>query len=296
VKLRKLAADEQPLRNVRPVRSISLGTALQDSNYFMRPKERFCLAYLLAKSVWQYYNSDWMKSPWTHEDIHFLEEQGPEEKGCGGFFKSCHPYFSARFEESDTIIGEYYIGKDIILMHRYPKVLALGIMLIEIVRGQSFNPGDHIRPYDGAKIREYYRFAWRELAENRLACNVLYKDVLKKCISQELFKSAPFDKDDPRSGLDIRRSILYKEIVLPLKDLLSICDGISDIDEPDEKVTTALTPGVAPEDGNRCLPSSLQETIQEECEESAYRLFDDEEMNSGNDKHAARRLRIYSTC
>ncbi|KAF3912937.1 hypothetical protein AA313_de0210118 [Arthrobotrys entomopaga] len=220
----------KPVRNVKLVQSLSLAKVLQNLGHKMTTKERFHLGYVLAKSVWQYYGSDWMKNPWTHDDIQFLEEQVTGDNSHGTAISSYNPYFDPNFGKTETFLGEYC--PEGMLIQRYPGVLALAIMLIEIVQGQPFgNPDDH-QPYNLSKVRTYYKHAWNLVSGTTLDCNIMYKEIIKKCLDGKLFKDAPFDSKDPKNGLEIRRSIIYREVVYPLKHLLSLCGPSSNFDEP----------------------------------------------------------------
>ncbi|KAF3927271.1 hypothetical protein ABW20_dc0109503 [Dactylellina cionopaga] len=219
----------QSLRKVKFAQSMSLANVLHSHGQKITTKERFHLAYILAKSVWQYYGSDWMKNPWTHDDIQFVEEQGAKKNAQGTMLSSYNPYFNPNFETPDIYIGEYC--PEGILIHRYPGVLALAIMLLEIIQGQPFDYEGE-QPYSLPQLKNYYKFAWNLVTGTTLDCNIMYKEVVKKCLDGKLFKDAPFDPDDPQNGLEIRRSILYREIVFPLKHLLTLSSSSFGFEEP----------------------------------------------------------------
>ncbi|EPS37714.1 hypothetical protein H072_8570 [Dactylellina haptotyla CBS 200.50] len=228
-----LRSEETPgksLRNVKLVHSLSLSAILQKIGHKMATKEKFHLGYVLAKSVWQYYGSEWMKKPWTHDDIQFLEEQVSVDKTHGKLLSTYNPYFDPNFGNCDSLVGEYC--PDGILLHRYPGVLALAIMLLEIIQGQTFGEFEDHQPYNLPKIKDHYKQAWVLVSGSTLDCNIMYKEVIKKCLDGKLFKEAPFDSDNPQNGLEIRRSIIYREIVFPLKHLLQLSSSSYSLDEP----------------------------------------------------------------
>ncbi|KAK6527640.1 hypothetical protein TWF694_004623 [Orbilia ellipsospora] len=215
--LKACNSTEKPVRNAKSTRSLSLINVLYKIGDKMTLKEKFHLAYILAKSVWQYYGSGWMKQPWTHNDIQFLEEQNPMEKSP---VSSYSRYYYPNFDNDQMVNAECYL--DGILLHRYPNILALAILLIEIIQGRPYDEQNY-EPYGFTKIREYYRYAWSLTIGAKLDCHIIYKEVLKRCLDGKLFKDAPFDEDNPRAGIDMRRDIIYREIVLPLKRLLTAC-------------------------------------------------------------------------
>lgn len=91
-------------------------------------KKRFVLSYLLARAVWQYYDSDWMIRGWTKDAVHFMYQTRDDESGL---------FVDAPFLHTKpfTIDGQDEDEDAATRIHRFPKILALGIMLIEIILG-----------------------------------------------------------------------------------------------------------------------------------------------------------------
>ncbi|KAJ6256673.1 hypothetical protein Dda_8538 [Drechslerella dactyloides] len=222
-----LRMDNSPIgkstQRMKLLQTLTLAKILQKQGPRITTREKFDLAYLLAKSVWQYYGSDWMKNPWTHDDIQFLQEKASPSDKKSGLLSAYSPYFHSDFEQAERSIGEYC--PDGVLIHRYPGVLALAILLIEIIQGRPFGE-ESSQQYDYNKVKQSYKSAWKVMAENSLDCNIIYKDVIKKCLDGKLFKEAPFDVEDPQNGLETRRTILYREIVFPLKHLLALSSSL----------------------------------------------------------------------
>ncbi|EPS37490.1 hypothetical protein H072_8812 [Dactylellina haptotyla CBS 200.50] len=215
-----------PFRKVKMVQSLSLTEFLQLFRNKMSKFEKFQLAHILAKSIWQYYGSDWMRNPWTYEDIQFLEVQQTSGKLEKGILASYCPYLAPDFKTSENHIGEYH--SEGLLIHRYPGVLALAVMLIDIMAGHLLPEFQGDQPYNYRKIRECYTLA--SIAKDNLDCDVLYKQAIEKCLDRRLFDSenAQFNQKEPQQGLEIRQSIIYKEIVAPLKYLLKILSAASE--------------------------------------------------------------------
>ncbi|KAK6339372.1 hypothetical protein TWF718_008792 [Orbilia javanica] len=242
--LRSCGISDNPARNVKYIQSVSLTNILYKIGNRMTTKEKFYLAYVLAKSVWQYYGSDWMREPWTHNDIQFLEEQQSTGKSK---VVSYNPYYHPKFNDEKSKGSEYF--PDGILLHRYPNILALAILLIEIIQGRPYNEQSQ-EPYGFAKIKEYYKYAWNLTLGTALDCNVIYKEVIKKCLDGKLFKEAPFKEEDPKDGIDIRRNIIYREIVFPLKHLLKLSDTSNGGEPMLQVVDGTSTENDAPEHQN----------------------------------------------
>ncbi|KAJ4253042.1 hypothetical protein NW757_005747 [Fusarium falciforme] len=105
--------------------SVSLSTILR--NHKLSQKMKYLLSYLLAKSVWQFYSTDWMGKEWTNESIHFMFERRQGAKNAGIYLNE--PFISARFDpDSSSNDAEFR-------PHKFPKIKALGIVLLEIELG-----------------------------------------------------------------------------------------------------------------------------------------------------------------
>lgn len=89
---------------------------------------KYLLSYLLAKSVWQFYNTEWMGKEWTKESIHFMFERRQSDPDAGIYLNE--PFISARFEPDAS-------NDDSFLPHKFPEIKALGIVLLEIELGKS---------------------------------------------------------------------------------------------------------------------------------------------------------------
>ncbi|KAK8074297.1 hypothetical protein PG994_005196 [Apiospora phragmitis] len=137
--------------------SVSLGQLLEGiSASGLTEKRKEVLSWPLAKSIWQYYNSPWMQQPWNKESVHFLLERRHDEDGhdVAGIFVN-EPLLSVsigrRMQASggDTAneSGPGTVKREPDAQrrrspflsrprHPIPKMLALGMMLVEIQLGQ----------------------------------------------------------------------------------------------------------------------------------------------------------------
>lgn len=104
--------------------SVSLAELLDIAK--LSPKMKLLLSYFLAKAVWQFYDSDWMRSEWTKETVHFMFER--RSYTPKGIFVN-EPFLSANFD------GRHMVQDDTFRSHLFPKILALGIMFLEIELG-----------------------------------------------------------------------------------------------------------------------------------------------------------------
>lgn len=222
--------DSKPSRHIGDdSQSVSLATLLR--SYHLTAKMKAALAYILAFSVWQFYDSDWMSSPWTSETIQFVRQYGSGrndgQDDLPKFFPS-RPYFSARF--GDTVSSDFHeasiaYGE----IHRYPRVRALGIMLVEIGLGAVLprSEGEPGSLSETGKINKDWSLA-RQFSDREEAWPEFdyknYRTAVKNSLDPGLFAGSPFapgatDKEQA-DGLRKRRKILYNTVVLPLEQLL----------------------------------------------------------------------------
>ncbi|KAL1617277.1 hypothetical protein SLS56_011048 [Neofusicoccum ribis] len=140
----------------------------------------------------------------------------------------------AQFQKSDTDIPEFCDGESV--MHKYPKVLALGILLIEIAKGEILEACRTLQRYDDSSTNEYFISAWSSLSNGVLGEDddyTTYREAVKQCLDFDLFAEAPYlpGQSRPEKSLRERRAILYSKVVSPLKKLLEGTGWFSEIDE-----------------------------------------------------------------
>lgn len=128
------------------------------------------------------------------------------------------------------------------MIHRYPRILALGIMLVEIATGQRFEMEGHPDQWD-PRTSNQQLLSLQKLAssgEFHEDCRFpRYKTAVNKCLDPMLFRHAPFNPREPTENLEKRRSIFYHEIVDPLRQLI---EGTGWDAELDDFERTALVP------------------------------------------------------
>ncbi|KAL2813561.1 hypothetical protein BJX63DRAFT_215894 [Aspergillus granulosus] len=202
-----------PCRGIFPCEGLSLGQWLEKIPHISN-KGKSHLAYTIAKSVWQYYNSPWMMTPWTHESIQLLTE-GTGLTGQG----KPHPYLTTKLARVIVKSKDFYHASD--LMHQYPHILALGILLIEIAVGRPLTSEECPHPLSETMINHYYTWAWTTAHESNLKDTVhsLYEEAVSNCLNPELFSAYPIQKYGETDEIRARQNALYEKIVVPLKRL-----------------------------------------------------------------------------
>lgn len=207
--------------------SIPLAKALELRQLSTRMK--IALSYILAQSFWQFYNSDWMKTRWTSECIHFMLEKSPDDVRDTEQpkIKACNPCYSFRFNDSDSDFTEYCVAPKI--RHRYPRVLALGILLLEIGGEAPPEVDAGLSQHQSVvlKINNDWVTGKRVLKSRRWpdfdfkfsgTIAQTYKAVVANCFDEDVFKT---DADQGfEQGIEDRRTIFYERIVYPLNRLL----------------------------------------------------------------------------
>ncbi|KAK0672560.1 peptidase S8/S53 domain-containing protein [Cercophora samala] len=115
-------------------------------------------------------------------------------------------------------------------------------MLVEIATGQRFEMEGHPAQWDPKTANQQLLSLQKYVnsGEFHEDCRFpRYKAAVNKCLDPMLFRNAPFNSKKPTENLEQRRSILYKEIVDPLRQLI---EGTGWIAELDDFERTALVP------------------------------------------------------
>jgi len=184
------------------------------------------LAYILAQSVWRFYESDWMRIHWTSETIRFMRQHAVSCQGEPKVFSS-KPYISVQFgdEEPEACESSLAVGE----IHRYPRVRALGIMLVEIGIGSrleiSWKDEDVLS--DTMKNNKMWSLA-RQYSDREVPWETFdfetYWNAVRCCLDPKIFTSAPFDpnatEDERLENLKKRRNILHDVVIFPLEQFL----------------------------------------------------------------------------
>ncbi|KAF2851860.1 hypothetical protein T440DRAFT_467121 [Plenodomus tracheiphilus IPT5] len=210
-------------RRVSNIPSLALSQALQSGELSTRNK--LLLAYKLAESVWRYYDSKFMENLWTTEAIHFLYELRHDntlDMDRESIDPSC-PYFVVPTRNTNTLEVDEHHSQNV--LHHYPRVLALGVLLIEIGRRVP-TATPRITLTIEEKINSDYQIYmdiirdpdWPPLDVLNAEVRSRFRFAVKNCLDGKLFEVRTTG-DRSRAVLDARREILYKMVVHPLKQL-----------------------------------------------------------------------------
>lgn len=188
-------------------------------------KKKEVLSVFLAKAVWQYYSSPWMAKPWTKDSVHFIFEQRRtvQEEELAGIFVdepllsvsiSAPKPFSSKTAEAcadrtqktknEDHDNDFFSSKRPVFSfkaaHQLPKILALGVMLMEIQLGRPIES-----LYNDPKFSHH-------CPKGTAYVNTDY-NICKDLIEKELIYRTK-DTSDPLSTL-ITNCILPRQMFMP---------------------------------------------------------------------------------
>lgn len=109
--------------------SVSLADVLHSVELEKDKFRRLLLSYLLSKAVWQFYTSELAPGNWTKHAVQFMKQERN--------LLDNRPFVRAEFEAlvSSTDVGRLADPRR--STHIFPKVLALGVLLLEIELGKG---------------------------------------------------------------------------------------------------------------------------------------------------------------
>ncbi|KAK5989428.1 hypothetical protein PT974_10947 [Cladobotryum mycophilum] len=192
--------------------------------YRLTIKDKVVLAYTIAQAYHQFYDSDLMRTKWTSETIWFMPT------GSEGNQMPLRPYLSFPFGTSG--IPEEDFIDDGQLIHRHPRILTIGILLLEIGLSKKFPlivrkskvsqvNWDHQLAtnwlgelknvnWNGVRSKSYFDSAVKYCLDSRELGSQFSKPIHPKPSSS---KTLPNEQD----GILARRKKFYNHVVRPLK-------------------------------------------------------------------------------
>ncbi|KAF2227800.1 peptidase S8/S53 domain-containing protein [Elsinoe ampelina] len=239
---------------LHPTDGVPLHQILND--YDMSTKMRLVLAYSLAASFWQYYASSWMTTWWSCDSILFFKHVATGiVSGESDYTLYAHsPYFKADFTEHD-IVPEHYDGQ---VFHRFPYILALGKLLVDLGHQRILVPSDSppgisfdkLINGDAARCRQVLcnDMAWPHfpVVNKSSILRSKYRAIVKRCFDpcSPLLQDSKADHRDAEPRC--KRSALYDEIVQPLWQLLKVSGWAHDVPELDPIPCREALVGIEP--------------------------------------------------
>lgn len=121
--------------------SVSLARVLASASLNEDSQRKLLLSYLLAKAVWQFYDSDWIAEAWSRHEVQFMRQRMDNLQHK--IRLNYRPFISAEFREdappqgAPSLQGHGVLAETPRRTHIFPKILALGITLLEIELGEG---------------------------------------------------------------------------------------------------------------------------------------------------------------
>lgn len=175
----------------------SLSTPLVEvlTSYTLSNRMKLTLGYILARSMWQHYHSNWTGISWSPQTIQFMPGTKPTVAGFSSI--TCRPCFAFQFNDTNEVVPEYCEHLDAI--HRFLRILSLGILLVKIggddqptVLHQSENNKfdivrinkDYVR---GRRTAENSDWPATDHSGNSTVTMEHYRAATKACLNAQLF-------------------------------------------------------------------------------------------------------------
>ncbi|RBA17973.1 extracellular alkaline serine protease [Fusarium proliferatum] len=165
-----------------------------------------------SKSMWQFYSTDWLGKEWTKESIHFMFERRQSPKDAGIYLNE--PFISAHFDPDNKTNDSDFRP------HKFPKIKALGIVLLEIELGTVIEDhyDDECRAPDGELNADADLYVALKLFDDpdRLEDTFpLLKSVIGDCLRPSKFMQH-------RHNIEELRKVLQEEVVDHLHTLIGL--------------------------------------------------------------------------
>ncbi|RSL81916.1 hypothetical protein CEP51_005512 [Fusarium floridanum] len=171
-------------------------------------KNRLILSFVLATSLLHFVDGPWLQENLSSENICFLASNRRS------FPDITRPYLTTSF----TSLVQPPRPRDLNQPHRFPDILSLGILLLEIARGASI---DFEEPQDRCVVALEYMDRWAKTCQtsrSRVVPEGLYR-AIRACIDPVESRNNVLDKTFPK---DVAvRKYIFERILYPLEDALS---------------------------------------------------------------------------
>ena len=198
---------------------VPLLTALCEDR--LSAESKIHLAFTLSKSFWQYYESDWVRTPWNLENLLLLPLHN-HGYTITTFNAGTHiPFLKIDSTPLDTPFLPEYEPQDpsnrANRMHRYPYILNLCLLLVLLCCEEIPLP-----PNYPTGVNEIYFFCSRYINSERLSWPIInITDPKKRKVYQKIVAHClPKPYSDICLDIAERRAMLRDKVVRPLYDLL----------------------------------------------------------------------------
>jgi hypothetical protein len=190
-------------------KGLSLAELLDQGQYELTPKDRIVLSFAVARGFWEFYGSELTTARWCSEDIWFMTRWEEDQTTNGDLELKAF----VSFPSGQDLPGPHEFLEVDDVSHSYPRILSLGIILLEIGRGQNLGLPPLIANENLGELRDSVNDALLD-ANSQYAA--LSEEVWEKCRYKEIFDIAVSNCLDPLKFMETpgtrkRRSKLTPE-------------------------------------------------------------------------------------
>ncbi|KAI1052605.1 hypothetical protein LB507_009828, partial [Fusarium sp. FIESC RH6] len=171
----------------------------------MKGRDRLILSFILSTSFLHFVNGPWIRTSLSSDNICFLVSNSRSSVDI------TRPYLSTSF----TTLSQPPLPRDLNQPHRFPDLLSLGVLLLEIARGA---PLEFKEPQDHCVVALQYMDKWfknRRSGHSRLIPEGLYRAV-SACIDPKESRTSVLDKSELAM-----RNYVFERVIYPLENALS---------------------------------------------------------------------------
>lgn len=263
---RQLTGAQAPSLLPRSGRGECLSHVLR--SYEFTPRDRIILSYAIARAYWQLYDSEFMRTKWTGENIWFMPE---EDEGSSPHQLPLRSYLSFPFSPPGNNPLQDIV-RDAPLTHQFPRILAIGLLLLQIGLSKPLPPVRRRNEisqtnfeYMVAKsqLKELKRLKW-EGFENK----TYFDEAVGYCLDGSKFvvnprtashktsKAASTETMDGSDEIVARRKIFYRHVVRPLAWLANKGFGSCDKRDTTHYIQRSNGPSTSEAEGGMLQPEA----------------------------------------
>lgn len=189
------------------------------SHQKLSEKDKLKIALTLASAVLQLYESPWIDSVWSGQDIEFLSSKGTDgyDASINGPFVSASFHKTANVAKPEQLVSTRFSLVDSLIPSKV--LFALAIMLVELCLDKTLVEMRHLSSVKESRVQKTSLLDDYEMAHGQL--NAVYQkggsnygDVVQRCLKCE-FNITPKEK---KLNVEKFRLLVYEGVVAPLED------------------------------------------------------------------------------
>ena len=185
-----------PLPYVKPSgKGFSLAELLDLGQYDLTSKDRIMLSFAVARIFWEFYGSELTTARWCSEDIWFMPRRKKDQTSSDNL--ELKAFVSFPFGQDPLGPDEFLEVDD--LTHSYPRILSLGIILLEIGRGEKLGLLPLTANENLGELRNSVNDAHSDASSHLTALN---NEVWEMCKYKKAFDTAISNCLDPSKFIE----------------------------------------------------------------------------------------------